>query len=314
MSQDFLRHDQTEQLRLRLAAIDWLRARSLDGELPLSREDILDFRFEGEPFRLQDLTKGIRRPAGFSAALTVTTSFKPKKQFEIYDDHLGADGLWHYSWEKGGPSVPTNIGLLAAYERRLPLIGFLGLGGKPALFRVVAPIQVVEWLPEREQVVLAPGSLGQTLAEDREHKLDAELVFRRYLLRETKIRVHQPYFRSLILRAYENRCAICSLGHAELLDAAHIIPDSENGEPVVTNGLALCKIHHAAFDSRLIGVDGDYKVHVRRSLLDEVDGPMLLHGLQEMHGHSLRALPSRKGERPSRDALDVTFARFLAQT
>ncbi|MDR2255578.1 MAG: HNH endonuclease [Arthrobacter sp.] len=180
------------------------------------------------------------------------------------------------------------------------------------MFRVVAPIQVLEWLPERQQVVLAPGSLGRTLLEDREHKLDAELVFRQYLIRETKVRVHQPYFRSLILRAYENRCAICSLGHAELLDAAHIIPDSEDGEPIVTNGLALCKIHHAAYDRRFIGVDGDYKVHVRQSLLDEVDGPMLRHGLQEMHGQPLRALPTSKLERPSRDALDVTFARFLA--
>lgn len=129
MPQDFLRHDQDAQLRLRHAAIDWLRERSHEGEIPLSREDILDFRFEGEPFRLQDVTKGIRRPAGFAAALTVTTSFKPKKQFEIYDDHLGADGLWNYSWEKGGSNVPTNVGLLTAYQQRVPSLDFWASAG-----------------------------------------------------------------------------------------------------------------------------------------------------------------------------------------
>ena len=43
------------------------------------------------------------------------------------------------------------------------------------------------------------------------------------------------------------RCALCRLRHQELLDAAHITPDSEaEGEPLVSNGVVLCKLHHAA--------------------------------------------------------------------
>ena len=87
------------------------------------------------------------------------------------------------------------------------------------------------------------------------------------------------------MRAYETRCAVCSLGHRELLDAAHVIPDSDpRGEPIVTNGLALCKIHHAAYDRDIIGIRPDYVVEVHTRLLDEIDGPMLKYGLQGHHG------------------------------
>ena len=51
---------------------------------------------------------------------------------------------------------------------------------------------------------------------------------------------------------------LCKLRHAELLDAAHIIADAnDEGLPIVPNGLALCKIHHAAFDKNIIGISPD---------------------------------------------------------
>ena len=77
------------------------------------------------------------------------------------------------------------------------------------------------------------------------------------------------------------------LHHGSLLDAAHIVPDTEPaGIPTTPNGLALCKIHHAAYDQNMLGVSPDYKVSINREVLAEVDGPMLKHGLQEMRdGH-----------------------------
>lgn len=68
-----------------------------------------------------------------------------------------------------------------------------------------------------------------------------------------------------------------------LIDAAHVTADSaEDGLPVVTNGLALCKIHHAAYDESTLGVSPDYVVHITADVLTEVDGPMRTYGLQEM--------------------------------
>ncbi len=50
---------------------------------------------------------------------------------------------------------------------------------------------------------------------------------------------------------------MCRLKHVDLLDAAHILSDSDGGQPVVTNGLSLCKIHHAAYDRGIVGVRPD---------------------------------------------------------
>ena len=78
-----------------------------------------------------------------------------------------------------------------------------------------------------------------------------------------------------MLRAYRHQCAFCALQHDELLDAAHITPDSALlGEPVVSNGMSLCRLHRAAFDRLLLGMHPDRVVHVRRDVLEEVDGSM----------------------------------------
>ena len=76
--------------------------------------------------------------------------------------------------------------------------------------------------PELDQFVLACDAL-QVLPLPES---PLEEVLRQYALRETRQRVHQPVFRSMVMRAYETQCAVCALRHTQLLDAAHIIPDS----------------------------------------------------------------------------------------
>ena len=115
-----------------------------------------------------------------------------------------------------------------------------------------------------------------------------------------------------VLKAYRDQCALCRLRHQELLDAAHIIPDPEPlGEPVISNGISLCKLHHAAFDKYIVGITPEYKIIVRRDVLDEIDGPMLLHGIQELHGHHIHH-PRSRSQWPDRDLLDLRYQRFLA--
>lgn len=132
-----------------------------------------------------------------------------------------------------------------------------------------------------------------------------------YAARMTRQRLHQPMFRERELHAYSSNCAVCRLRHAELLDAAHIIGDGEgDGDPVVTNGMALCKIHHAAFDRNFLGITPGHEVRINQELLDEEDGPMLKHGLQEMHG-SLIAVPHNPAARPEPIRLEQRYAEFL---
>lgn len=118
-------------------------------------------------------------------------------------------------------------------------------------------------------------------------------------------------FRARVLAAYQSRCTVCQLRHSELLDAAHIIPDSKpHGSPVVPNGLAMCKIHHAAFDNNIMGVRPDLTVHIRQDVLEEIDGPMLRHGLQDMHNASLTA-PRARDAKPRTEWLEERYAEFL---
>jgi putative restriction endonuclease len=115
-------------------------------------------------------------------------------------------------------------------------------------------------------------------------------------------------FRDAVLSAYGGRC---HLPETRLLDAAHIIMDADEqlGQPIVSNGLPLTKIHHAAFDAHLIGVDPDYRIHVSDRLLDLHDGPFLELGLKGIAG-TLIDRPRRLEDLPDRDRLALRFEQF----
>jgi putative restriction endonuclease len=76
--------------------------------------------------------------------------------------------------------------------------------------------------------------------------------------------------------------------------------------------MAMCKIHHAAYDQDLLSVTQDHRVEVLPAVLEESDGPMLRHGLQEVHGWRIQ-LPKRRTELPDRDLLAERHAAFVAR-
>ncbi len=97
----------------------------------------------------------------------------------------------------------------------------------------------------------------------------------------------------------------------KLLDADHIIPDHEKDVlPVVTNGSALCKLHHAAFDQSILGIRPDYIVKIRSDICDETDGPMLKHGLQGLHNTRI-VIPKSKRQRPAPELLERRWEKFI---
>src|SRR5436853_112489 len=62
---------------------------------------------------------------------------------------------------------------------------------------------------------------------------DSDSGRRLYITAAVRQRLHQRAFRERVLSAYRHQCAFCRLRHEELLDAAHIVPDSEpQGEPL----------------------------------------------------------------------------------
>ncbi len=192
---------------------------------------------------------------------------------------------------------------------QVPLIWFVGI--KAAFYLPVFPVFVVTEQPDLHQFGLQLAELPGNV--DSNYSPVEAVLAKRYLVYATKRRLHQPMFRSRVISAYTSRCSICSLGHSILLDAAHIIPDSEeDGSASVRNGLALCKIHHAAYDFNILGISPDLTVNIRTDILGEIDGPMLRHGLQELHGSQLRVLPRSRRDRPDPALLDVRWTQFRA--
>jgi putative restriction endonuclease len=128
---------------------------------------------------------------------------------------------------------------------------------------------------------------------------------RRYRLVETIQAVRDARFRPQVLRAYSHRCAICEVS-LNLVDAAHIIPVRRPGSTDdVTNGIALCKLHHAAFDSGLVGVKSDYSIVVNPAAVRRLTELGFVHGLDEFR-HRLRDVihhPAEPEVRPSRNLL-----------
>ncbi len=103
---------------------------------------------------------------------------------------------------------------------------------------------------------------------------------------------------------------MCHLKHRELPDAAHIVPDKDPlGGPSVTNGLVLRKLHHAAFDSYLIGISPARVVEVRQDIPAEEDGPMLLHGLKGVQRQPI-ALPRHAADYPASEYLEIRYQEF----
>lgn len=264
------------------------------------------FTYDGDRVPLMDRQRGIRKPAGFDAALAIRTTFTPPGQTPPYSDAIGSDGLQRYKYRGNNPDHPENIALRRAFEQGLPLIWFMGVAA--GVYEPIYPVWIVGDDPQGLEFALAVDQGQRFVAPGVTLDGDA----RRYVERLTKQRLHQPVFRSRVLLAYGGRCSICSIKHAELLDAAHIIADGQpNGQPIVPNGLCLCKIHHAAFDNRILGIRPDLTLHVRQDVLEEVDGWMLKGGIQGVHNQRLAVLPTARTAHPSRDRLEQRYSEFV---
>ncbi len=262
------------------------------------------FPFRGERIPYLNRQKGIYRARVQTgpAALSIQTSANSP-----YDDEILADGF-AYAYRGGSVDQADNRALRAAYELQVPLVYFVATN--PGWYKPLFPCFVREDDPSAQRVIVTPGALRGPMDEPEPVVL-ADPIERRYVVRETRVRVHQARFRARVVPAYDTRCAICTLKERRLLDAAHIVGDVElAGEPTIRNGLSLCAIHHRAFDQNLVGVSPDCVVHVSRRLLDDEDGPML-ELLKGFHNAPLH-LPRRAVDRPDPERLDARFEQFLA--
>jgi putative restriction endonuclease len=291
-------------LTLRQEAVAHARrlTQAYDDLVPLNRLRE-GFNFGGTRVSYGSFQRGIHRARvqRGPAALTLLTSYN-----DPYEDKFDElDAAFGYAYRAGSIDQADNRALRAAFELQTPLVYFRAL--HPGQYLVVAPMFVTEDDPIARMVTLEPGLPVQDM---RPGGLVSGPDMRAYATREARYRLHQQRFKLDVMRAYRGRCAICTLRERELVQAAHIVPDREpEGIAAVVNGLALCAIHHLAFDRNLLGIDPECVIHIADRLLREIDGPMLRTGLQGFHGERI-ALPRRPDDRPDPARLERRFELF----
>ena len=121
------------------------------------------------------------------------------------------------------------------------------LCGDPELITEVAQLLLHRFFPEswHGEIRTAVG-LDEVVAKHRD-RVPSHRLWR------------DPTFRLRVLDAYDARCAVCGqdlrVGNTPLnMEAAHIRPVRDAGPDDTQNGLALCSLHHRAFDRGIIGL------------------------------------------------------------
>jgi len=293
--------------------IRWQAFRFLEAQVELHGEVLprqilaAGFLFEGDRIPLVG-PQGIFKPQILELPLTITTAPIVPRRPRPYDDGFEESGFLRYRYRGEDPNHRDNAGLREVMHRRLPLIYFHGVA--EGRYMACWPAYLVHDNPAA--LCFSAALDDHALANNKvmRSETDDSLVRRTYVTALVRRRMHQQAFRERVLRAYRKHCAVCRLRHSELLEAAHILPDThERGEPLVSNGLALCSLHHAAFDSHILGVRPDLVVEIRSDILEESDGPMLIYGLQGFQGNRI-LVPRAEIHRPNRDFLAERYELF----
>jgi putative restriction endonuclease len=269
------------------------------------------FIFDGARIPLINPRRGIVKPKEMRFLLSIKTVFPKSGNRVWYDDQrevhrqiFEGDETIDYAFMGQNPDAADNRWLREAFENRIPIIYFLGIA--PGRYEAILPTFISGWDAKALRARVAFGVPDQEILAQPENALE-----RRYALRTVKQRLHQASFREAVITAYRGRCALSRMPEPMLLDAAHIVSDRDErlGHPVVPNGIPLSKIHHAALDAHLIGIDPDYRLHVADRLLEQNDGPML-EALKLLNGGIIH-LPVRSKDYPDRDRLALRFERFV---
>jgi len=290
---------------IRLSSFNWL-----NDQIEVFGEDVLPrtllekgFLFKNEQIHLVG-PPGIWKPRIMQLPLSITTTSGGP-----YEDSDINSGFFEYRYQGQDRNNAYNTGLRRVMELGLPLIYFNST--IPGRYQTFFPVFIVHDEPNRLTFTAQVDQMDIIINPDRVEEKDETFWRRKYATVSAQVRLHQQKFRERVLFAYNNQCSLCRLRHPELLDAAHIIDDKEEkGDPIVPNGLSLCKIHHAAFDRYIIGITPNYEIKIRQDILEEIDGPMLKFGLQSLNNGELK-LPIKRKDYPDKARLDYRYSLFL---
>ncbi len=130
-------------------------------------------------------------------------------------------------------------------------------------------------------------SVSEMLSQDVENEksfIDTASTTSELARRIEMVEIMRTYrearFRPNVLQAYSYRCAICQCS-LNLVDAAHIVPVSHpKSTDELENGIAVCRLHHGAYDNALLGIHADYSISLNPHAIRQLDSAKLLQGLE----------------------------------
>ena len=303
-----------EELDAHLAMMAWFDSRRGEGQELTTFGDLeRGFFWHGHQVPLISRNQGIWKPRIFTAALTIKTTAPKGGHDAPYEDRIDDDGTLHYKMAATRDKEWSNRAMLLAAERGYPLAWLVGTKPADTLYyyaRFPAFITGVD-RNNREFLITIGGDPDQPIDINDIRERAAEGIERKYVSRWTKQRLHQQRFRENVLSAYSMSCAICDMPHAQLIEAAHIVDDANaEGIPAISNGVALCRVHHAAYDRHLLGIDESRRIHVaeRARRLEETTGKS---ALAPFDGRTLTHVPKKRVLQPDSQRLRWHFERFI---
>jgi putative restriction endonuclease len=224
--------------------------------------------------------------------------------------HLRTSSFWHLHPRKGKELVLGSVRAFNAMSQLTSTVAYASFDSelftlllKPESREYARQTIIDKHLPHHRPVI--EGIVNENRAVTSvEQKLLQQAEKSSAVVEVPESPIRSAAFRSVIMKLYDYTCAACRLriitfDGGSAVDAAHIIPFSLSHDDGIGNGLALCKIHHWAFDSGLLSLDDRYKLLVS-SAFDET-GPvaLLLRNLRD----NLILLPPQKPFHPALHAL-----------
>jgi putative restriction endonuclease len=144
------------------------------------------------------------------------------------------------------------------------------------------------------------------LSEDPDEVADKDIYDevaekRKFAVLSTKRALRALDFGRRVLGAYGHQCAMCGM-QLRLIHGAHILPAAhEDSTDQTSNGVALCALHHRAYDRALVTFDPLFKVNVNEQMVNKLKTDDRAAGLASFckYLRPLLIVPPDKKDRPA---------------
>ena len=303
---------------IRAAAFALVR-RLQDENGGLSRQDLFNgVQWRGRRIRLDGPVQGIWKPKGMDGLLSIKTAWPRQRpgrpdtypdQRQALREHFESRDVLEYSFMKDDPNHPHNRQLRDAWQRRIPIIYLIA--SYPGFYQAFFPAFIVGWDPAVLRARVAFGFETPPETEN-ERRIGIAIARRQY---------DHAAFRENVLSAYRETCAVSGVMGRSHVGVAELAPSygpAAETAPAASAGVALSKLHRAAFASDLLGIDADGRIHVAQRAAQyrgkttsrQQPKTPVLDALLASDGAVIQ-LPEHPDHRPDRSLLDLRYQQFL---